>query len=112
MPRSLRIFYILNEMESPWKEMMAGLNVLCSPVDFLSQNILGLSLQLRVLRISQLSLAPDVLFPLDTEKNPLPTSQSLYWPSLEVVELNGVPPTLPSGAFNISSSPFWFRRFN
>ncbi|KAF3394142.1 hypothetical protein F1880_005529, partial [Penicillium rolfsii] len=56
----------------------AGLNVLCSPVDFLSQNILGLSLQLRALRISQLSLAPDVLFPLDTEKNPLLTSQSLY----------------------------------
>jgi hypothetical protein len=88
--------------------MMAGLNVLRSPIDFLSQNILGLSLSLRELRISQLSLAPDVLFPLDTENHPLPTSQSLYWPSLEVVELTGVPPRLPSGALNISLSTFGF----
>lgn len=112
MPRSLRTFQLLNEMECPWKDMMAGLNVLRSPIDFLSQNILGLSLSLRELRISQLSLAPDVLFPLDTENHALPTSQSLYWPSLEVVELTGVPPRLGSGALNNSPLTFWFRPLN
>lgn len=111
MPRSLRTFQLLNEMESPWKTMMTGLNVLRSPIDFLSQNILGQTLLLRELKISQLSLAPDVLFPLDTENHPLPTSRSLYWPSLEVVELTGVPPRLPSGTFNNSPSTFRFRPF-
>lgn len=72
--------------------------------DFLSQNILNLSLSLRELKIDQLSLTPDFLFPLDTESHPLPTSRSLYWPSLEVVELTGVPPRLPSGAFINSPS--------
>lgn len=98
MPCSLRAFDLLNESERPWKEMMTGLNVLLSDTDFLSQNILNLSLSLRELKIDQLSIAPDFLFPLDTESHPLPTSRSLYWPSLEVMELT-VPPILPSGAF-------------
>lgn len=104
MPRSLMAFKLLNQMECPWKEMMTGLNVLLSDTDFLSQNILNLSLSLRELKIDQLSLMPDFLFPLDTESHPLPTSRSLYWPLLEVMELTGVPPRLPSGAFISSPS--------
>lgn len=103
MPCSLRAFNLLNQRERPWKRMMTGLNVLLSDTDFLSQNILNLSLSLKELKIDQLSLTPDFLFPLDTESHPLPTSRSLYWPSLEVVELT-VPPILPSGAFIDSPS--------
>lgn len=104
MPHSLRVFRLFNQIESPWKRMMTGLNVLLSDNDFLSQNILYLSLSLRELKIHQLSLTPDFLFPLDTENHPLPTTRSLYWPLLEVVELTGVPPRLPSGAFISSLS--------
>ncbi|KAJ5552812.1 hypothetical protein N7494_002190 [Penicillium frequentans] len=105
MPCSLRAFNLLNQMECPWKEMMTGLNVLLSDTDFLSQNILNLSLSLRELKIHQLSLTPDFLFPLDTESHPLPTSRSLHWPLLEVVELTGVPPTLPSGLWIVHPTP-------
>ncbi|KAJ5995746.1 hypothetical protein N7481_002723 [Penicillium waksmanii] len=97
MPHSLRVFRLLNQRESPWKEMMTGLKVLLSDHDFLSQNILHLSLSLRELKINKLSLTPDFLFPLDTESHPLPTTRSLYWPSLEVIELTRVAPWLPSG---------------
>lgn len=97
MPRSLRVFRLRNQMESPWKRMMPGLNVLVADHDFLSQNLLHLSLSLRELKIHQLSLKPDFLFPLDTDGHPLTTTRSLYWPFLEVVELTGVPPRLPSG---------------
>lgn len=104
MPHSLRVFRILNQDESPWKVMMTALNVLLSDQDFLSENILHLSLSLRELKIHQLSLTPDFLFPLDTEGHPLPTTRSLYWPLLEVVELTGVPPRLPSGLCTNSPS--------
>lgn len=104
MPHSLKIFNFRNQDESPWKEMMSGLNVLLSDNDFLSQNILNLSLSLRELKMRNLSLTPDFMFPLDTESHPLPTSRSLYWPSLEVVELTHVPPRLPSGMFINSPS--------
>ncbi|KAJ5408261.1 hypothetical protein N7509_002144 [Penicillium cosmopolitanum] len=105
MPHSLKIFNFRNQDESPWKEMMSGLNVLLSDNDFLSQNILNLSLSLRELKMRNLSLTPDFMFPLDTESHPLPTSRSLYWPSLEVVELTHVPPRLPSGEWVAHPTP-------
>ncbi|KAJ6109670.1 hypothetical protein N7486_001905, partial [Penicillium sp. IBT 16267x] len=97
MAHSLRVFDLTIQDERPWKEAMPGLNVLISDIDHLSQKLGCLSLTLRQLRLENVSLAPDFLFPLDETGCPLPSSAFLHWPYLETVDLGEIPPRLPSG---------------
>ncbi|RAH43466.1 uncharacterized protein BO95DRAFT_483949 [Aspergillus brunneoviolaceus CBS 621.78] len=86
----------LSSFEYPWKWSMPGLNLLGCDHDMLSLNLRNLSINLRRLNLDEVSLAADVLFPLDEQGNPLPESLSLHWPHLEVLNLC-VPPVLPTG---------------
>ncbi|RAH67930.1 uncharacterized protein BO66DRAFT_456191 [Aspergillus aculeatinus CBS 121060] len=96
LPPTLRDLELLSSFEYPWKWSMPGLNLLGSDHDMLSLNRRNLSINLRRLDLDEVSLAADVLFPLDEQENPLPESLSLHWPQLEVINLR-VPPVLPTG---------------
>lgn len=96
IPRSLRVLHFSNQHEEPWKRMMPALNVLTSDHDSLSPGLRHLSLSLCEIKIENVSLAPDFLYPLDSDGYPLPDSASLHWPRLKKLELHA-PPFLPSG---------------
>lgn len=76
---------------------MSPLNVIPSGADSVSSNLRDLSIHLQQLKLVNTTIAYDFLFPLDGEGQPKPGSLQLNWPYLEVLELEGIPPYLPSG---------------
>lgn len=83
--------------DAPWKPAMSPLNVIPSGVDGASSNLRDLSIHLQQLKLVNTSIAYDFLCPLDEKGRPEPGSLQLNWPYLEVLELEGIPPWLPSG---------------
>jgi hypothetical protein len=76
---------------------MSPLDVIPSGVDSVSFNLGDLSLHLQQLKSVNTTIAYDFLCPLDEKGQPKPGSLQLNWPYLEVLELEGIPPWLPSG---------------
>ena len=76
---------------------MPALYVLSSSIDFLSISIRDISLSLCELKLVQVPLSLDFLWPLDEKGHSLPGNTSLYWPNLEVLTLQQFQPWLPSG---------------
>lgn len=83
--------------DAPWKPAMSPLNVIPSGVDSVSSNLRGLSIHLQQLKLVNTTIAYDFLCPLDEKGQPKPASLQLNRPYLEVLELEGIPPWLPSG---------------
>jgi hypothetical protein len=76
---------------------MPALDVLSSSVDMLSISVRDLSQCLRELKLVQVPISLDFLWPLDEKDHSLPANTSLHWPNLESVTLHQVQPWLPSG---------------
>jgi hypothetical protein len=70
----------------------------------LAVNLRNLSQNLRKLELTETVIDWDFLFPLDDRDNPMALTSSLYWPYLEIVRLECVPQSLPSGRLPIQSS--------
>ena len=83
--------------DAPWKPAMSPLNVIPSGVDSLSSSLQDLSIHLQRLRLRDTTIAYDFLCPLDEKGQPKPGFLQLNWPYLKVLELEGIPPWLPSG---------------
>jgi hypothetical protein len=56
-----------------------------------------LSLSLRELKLVQVPISLDFLWPLDEKDHSLPGNTSLHWPNLEILTLKQFQPWLPSG---------------
>lgn len=74
---------------------MPALNVIPSGIDSTTINLRNLSNHLRELKLNRTTLPFDFLCPLDWEGQPI--IGSLHWPYLKTVEIEDVPPWLPSG---------------
>ncbi|KGO75011.1 hypothetical protein PITC_032490 [Penicillium italicum] len=104
-PRSLRVLHYEGNADAPWKPAMPPLNVIPSGVDSMSSNLRDLSVHLRELKLMNTTIAYDFLCPLDKEGKPEPGSLHLNWPNLEILELESVPPWLPSGEPTFHNTP-------
>ncbi|CAG8157003.1 unnamed protein product [Penicillium nalgiovense] len=96
IPKSLRVLLYQGHDDAPWKPAMSPLNVIPSGVDSVSSNLRGLSIHLQQLKLVNTTIAYDFLCPLDEKGQPKPASLQLNRPYLEVLELEGIPPWLPS----------------
>ena len=83
------------EKDGPWKPSMSALNVIPSGIDSMSLNLRDLSVHLRELKLKNKAVPFDFMCPLDMEGKPKPSS--LHWPYLRSLEVESVPPWLPSG---------------
>ena len=100
IPSSLRVFRYKGAEDGPWKHTMPALNVVPSGIDSTTINLRNLSNHLRELKLNRTTLPFDFLCPLDGEGQPI--IGSLYWPYLRTLEIEDVPPWLPSGKEYIS----------
>lgn len=106
-PRSLKVLNYSNQYEAPWKSALPALNVLSTETDTFTINLRALSTVLQELKLYNTSLSSDFLWPLDKAGRPLPNSGTLQWPNLTIIELNDVPPFLPSGMeYPLCSPPY------
>lgn len=80
---------------------MPALNVIPSGIDSTTINLRNISNHLRELKLNRTTLPFDFLCPLDGEGQPI--IDSLHWPYLKTVEIEDVPPWLPSGKENLLS---------
>ncbi|KAF7616231.1 hypothetical protein AFLA_009729 [Aspergillus flavus NRRL3357] len=104
-PRSLKVLNYSNQYEAPWKSALPALNVLSTETDTFTINLRALSTVLQELKLYNTSLSSDFLWPLDKAGRPLPNSGTLQWPNLTIIELNDVPPFLPSGKWLALPTP-------
>ncbi|KAJ5459479.1 hypothetical protein N7530_011423 [Penicillium desertorum] len=84
---------------------MPALNVIPSGIDSMGTNLRNVSTHLRELKLHRTTLSFDFLCPLDGEGEPI--IGSLHWPHLKTLEIEDVPPWLPSGKeylFSVSMS--------
>ncbi|CAI7586627.1 unnamed protein product [Penicillium viridicatum] len=95
IPSSLRVFRYKGAEDGPWKHTMPALNVVPSGIDSTAINLRNLSNHLRELKLNRTTLPFDFLCPLDGEGQPV--IGSLHWPYLRTLEIEDVPPWLPSG---------------
>ncbi|KAJ5985485.1 hypothetical protein N7499_008231 [Penicillium canescens] len=105
IPKSLRVLLYQGHDDAPWKPAMCPLNVIPSGVDNVSSNLRDLSIHLKHLKLVNTTIAYDFLCPLDKKGQPKPGSLQLNWPYLEVLELEGIPPWLPSGEPTYHNTP-------
>ncbi|KAJ5427214.1 hypothetical protein N7465_002284 [Penicillium sp. CMV-2018d] len=105
IPKSLRVLLYQGHDDAPWKPAMSPLNVIPSGVDSVSSNLRDLSIHLQQLKLVNTTIAYDFLCPLDEKGQPQPGSLQLNWPYLEVLELEGIPPWLPSGEPTYHNTP-------
>ncbi|KAJ5827209.1 hypothetical protein N7447_003972, partial [Penicillium robsamsonii] len=96
IPRSLRVLLYQGHPDFPWKPAISPVNVIPSGVDGVNSNLRDLSVHLQQLRLVNTAIAYDFLFPLDGKGQPETGSLHLNWPYLETLELEFVPPWLPS----------------
>ncbi|KAJ9299414.1 hypothetical protein DTO271G3_3036 [Paecilomyces variotii] len=105
LPDTSRVFRYKNKTELNWKETMPALNVLPpSGTDALSINLQALSFRLRELKVEQTTLSLDFLCPTDSDLKPIGDLSSLYWPHLEILNFELVPPFTPSGEWLLHST--------
>lgn len=81
---------------------MSPLNIIPSGVDNVSSNLRDLSIHLQQLKLVYTTIAYDLLCPLDEKGQPKPGYLHLNWPYLETLELESIPPWLPSGKKSVS----------
>ncbi|GFF85148.1 hypothetical protein IFM53868_04389 [Aspergillus udagawae] len=105
IPLSLRVFRFENQDERNWKDTMPALNVLSSSIDILSIRIRDLSLSLYELKLVQVPISLDFLWPLDEKDHSLLGNASLHWPNLEILTLKQFQPWLPSGEWIVRPDP-------
>ncbi|KAJ0420268.1 hypothetical protein BJY00DRAFT_301671 [Aspergillus carlsbadensis] len=94
---SLRVLNLTGYNEEPWKQTMSALNVLKTNHDTLAASLRDLSLVLRELRLTYVSLSTDWLYPLDGSGQPTADPTSLHWPNLKILTLEKAPPFTPQG---------------
>ncbi|KAL2811965.1 hypothetical protein BJX63DRAFT_397742 [Aspergillus granulosus] len=98
LPPTLRVFELVASSEEPWLNALPALDLLSGiKTDELSLNLRTLSLNLKELKLSEVAVELDFLFPLDDAGAPTPGAQKLSWPYLEAIMLHSVPTHLPSG---------------
>lgn len=97
IPKSLRVLLYQGYNDAPWKSIMFPLDVIPSGVDSVSSNLRDLSIHLQQLKLVYTTIAYDLLCPLDEKGQPKPGYLHLKWPYLETLELESIPPWLPSG---------------
>ncbi|KAE8365088.1 hypothetical protein BDV27DRAFT_157283 [Aspergillus caelatus] len=73
--------------------------------DAFTINLRDLSTVLQELKLYNTSLSSDFLWPLDESGRPLQNTGALQWPDLMILELNYVPPFLPSGKWLALPTP-------
>ncbi|KAJ6190653.1 hypothetical protein N7519_000674, partial [Penicillium mononematosum] len=95
IPSSLRVVHYKGSEDGAWKHSMPALNVIPSGIDSMSTNLRDVSTHLRELKLHRTTLSFDFLCPLDGEGEPI--IGSLHWPHLKTLEIEDVPPWLPSG---------------
>lgn len=81
---------------------MSPLHVISSGVDSVISDLRDLSVNLQQLKLVNITIAYDFLCPLGKQGQPEPGSLHLNWPCLEILELESVPPWLPSGKRSVS----------
>jgi hypothetical protein len=81
---------------------MSPLNLIPSGVDSVSFNLRDISVHLQELKLVNTTIAYDFMCPLDEEGQPELGSLHLNWPYLEILELESIPPWLPSGMKSVS----------
>ncbi|RDW93889.1 uncharacterized protein DSM5745_01211 [Aspergillus mulundensis] len=98
MPPTLRVFQCIGNTEEHWADVLPALNLLPdNKIDALSSSLRNMSLNLKELDLSEVTVELDFLFPLDDAGAPTTDALSLHWPYLETVTLGSVPLYLPSG---------------
>ncbi|KAL2819532.1 hypothetical protein BJX63DRAFT_12603 [Aspergillus granulosus] len=101
---SIRILNYKGQQEYPWTETQSALNILKTEADTLATNLQTISFILRELRLSNISLSMDFLWPLDAHDKPIANS-AYHWPHLQVLTLDAVPAILPSGQWLAAPEP-------
>ncbi|KAL6228740.1 hypothetical protein BDW75DRAFT_134398 [Aspergillus navahoensis] len=96
LPASLRVLDYSGQQEYPWKETQPALNVLKTETDTLATSLQSISLVLRELHLTNVTLPMDFLWPLDGSGNPI-ANPTHHWFYLRLLILDEVPPFLPSG---------------
>jgi hypothetical protein len=89
--------------DGPWKPSMSSLNVIPSGVRGVSLNLRDISVHLRELKLTNTVVSYGLLCPLEKDGQPKLGTLHLSWPNLETLEVESVPPWLPSGKTSVPS---------
>lgn len=102
LPSTLQSMTCLHDPEAPPMAFMEGPNLLPpSGIDDLSISLRHVSMKLRSLNLSGVSVTPDIFWPSGESQTDI---FSLHWPKMESLTLT-IPPRLPSGTKLIIHSP-------
>ncbi|KAJ0417305.1 hypothetical protein BJY00DRAFT_316081 [Aspergillus carlsbadensis] len=106
LPPSIRVFQLGSLSNNSWSNVIPALNVLSKDgQDIFAVNLRNLSQNLRELELKETVIDWDFLFPLDDRDKPTALTLSLYWPYLEILKLECVPQSLPSGEWTCDFEP-------